>query len=86
MRTAGLNFALLVTAVQGSEVVITGQATGEVAAINQQITSNKIVNVISEQKIKELPDANAAEAIGRLPGVSVVRSGGEASQYPPRPR
>jgi len=78
--TAELNFALLATTVQGAEIVITGQAMGQVAAINQQITSNRIVNVISEQKIKELPDANAAEAIGRLPGVSVVRSGGEASQ------
>jgi len=38
------------------------------------------VNVISEEKIKELPDANAAEAIGRLPGVSLIRSGGEASK------
>ncbi len=78
--TAELNFALVVTTVQGSEIVVTGQAVGQVAAINQQITSNKIVNVISEQKIKELPDANAAEAIGRLPGVSVVRSGGEATK------
>jgi TonB-dependent receptor len=65
---------------EGSEVVITGQRLGQVAAINQQITSNTIVNVISEEKIKELPDANAAEAIGRLPGVSILRSGGEANK------
>jgi len=74
------NFALLPTAVQGQEVVITSQALGQAAAINQQLTSNAIVSVVSEEKIKELPDANAAEAIGRLPGVSVVRSGGEANQ------
>jgi TonB-dependent receptor len=79
-QTATLNFALQAITVEGSEVVITGQAQGQVAAINQQLTSNKIVNVISEQKIKELPDANAAEAIGRLPGVSVTRSGGEANK------
>jgi hypothetical protein len=66
--------------IQGEEVVITAQMRGQLAAINQQITSNTIVNVVSEEKIKELPDANAAEAIGRLPGVSLVRSGGEASQ------
>src|SRR5690606_2110580 len=30
--------------------------------------------------IQELPDANAAEAVGRLPGVSVQRSGGEANK------
>jgi TonB-dependent receptor len=78
--TVELNFSLHPTVVEGSEVVITGQAVGQAAAINQQLTSHKIVNVISEQKIKELPDANAAEAIGRLPGVSVTRSGGEASK------
>jgi TonB-dependent receptor len=75
-----VNFALGYDTLQGKEVVITAQAVGQVAAINQQITSNKIINVISEQKIKELPDANAAEALGRLPGISIVRSGGEANQ------
>jgi TonB-dependent receptor len=65
---------------EGEEIVVTAQARGQVAAINQQINSNTIVNVISEEKIKELPDANAAEAIGRLPGVSLIRSGGEASK------
>ena len=39
-----------------------------------------MVNVVSTEKIKELPDANAAEAIGRLPGVALQRSGGEATQ------
>lgn len=66
--------------IEGEEVVITGQLRGQVAAINQQLTSNTIVNVISEEKIQELPDANAAEAIGRLPGVSILRSGGEANK------
>jgi TonB-dependent receptor len=66
--------------IEGAEVVITAQARGQDAAINQQLSSNTIVNVISEEKIKELPDANAAEAIGRLPGVSIIRSGGEANK------
>ncbi|MFA7229154.1 MAG: carboxypeptidase-like regulatory domain-containing protein, partial [Melioribacteraceae bacterium] len=64
----------------GKELVISAQALGQAAAINQQLTSNTIVNVISEEKIKELPDVNAAEAIGRLPGVSIIRSGGEANK------
>lgn len=62
------------------EVVISGQLEGQQQAINQQLSSNTIVNVVSEEKIQELPDANAAESIGRLPGVSVQRSGGEANQ------
>jgi len=66
--------------IRGQEVIVQGQALGQAAAINQQITSNTIINVVSEEKIKELPDANAAEAIGRLPGVSLLRSGGEANK------
>ena len=40
---------------EGEEVVITAQAVGQVAAINQQLSSNTIINVVSEEKIKELP-------------------------------
>lgn len=65
---------------EGETVLVTAQALGQAAAINQQLTSKTIVNVISEEKIQELPDANAAEAIGRLPGVALQRSGGEANK------
>jgi TonB-dependent receptor len=75
-----LNFQLTSTVIQGQEVVITAQMRGQTAAVNRQVTSNTIVNVVSEERIKELPDANAAEAIGRLPGVALQRSGGEANK------
>lgn len=75
-----LNISLKPVGVQGKEVVVTAQAAGQRAAINQQISSTRIANVVSEQKIRELPDANAAEALGRLPGISIIRSGGEASK------
>ncbi|MEN8156639.1 MAG: TonB-dependent receptor [Bacteroidota bacterium] len=61
------------------EVVITSQAKGQIAAINQQLASIAIKNVVAADRINRNPDANAAEAIGRLPGVSVTRSGGEAN-------
>ena len=78
--TRHLDVQLNSTVIQGQEVVVTAQMRGQVAAMNQQVSSNTIINVVSEQKIKELPDANAAEAIGRLPGVSLLRSGGEANK------
>ncbi len=62
------------------EIVVTGQAVGQRAAINRQINSNTIVNVISKQKLQELPDQNAAESVGRLAGVSVYRDAGEGQQ------
>lgn len=75
-----LDIELNYEVIQGEAITVTAQAEGQVAAINQQITSNTIINVVSEEKIKELPDANAAEAIGRLPGVSIIRSEGEANK------
>ena len=79
-KEAQLDVRLKPSMIMGEEVVVTAQMRGQMAAINQQITSKTIVNVVSEEKIQELPDANAAEAIGRLPGVSIIRSGGEANK------
>ncbi len=66
--------------IKGKAVVVTAQASGQNAAINQQLSSRNIVNVVSAARIKELPDANAAESVGRLPGVFLVRSYGEGAQ------
>ncbi len=74
------DFYLGATTIKGETVLITAQGEGQVQAINQQLASNKIVNVVSEAKIQELPDFNAAAAIGRLPGVSTLQSSGEADK------
>lgn len=66
------------TELEGIE--ITAQAEGQLNAINEQLRSNTITNVVSAARIQELPDVNAAESIGRLPGVSIQRSGGEATR------
>jgi TonB-dependent receptor len=79
-KTQTLDVKLDATIIEGKEVVITGQLQGQAQAINRQVASDQIVNIVSEQKIKELPDANAAESVGRLPGVAVQRDGGEASK------
>lgn len=71
------NFVLEPVGVESKTVVVTAQASGQSQAINQQLSSNQIINVVSAAKIQELPDANAAESVGRLPGISVLRSGGE---------
>ncbi len=63
-----------------SEVVISGQLLGQQKAINQQLNSDALVNVVSENKIQELPDANAAEAIGRISGVAIQRNAGEGQK------
>lgn len=66
--------------VTGEVVTVTAQARGQISAINQQLASNTISNVVAKDRIQELPDVNAAESIGRLPGISLQRSGGEANK------
>jgi len=75
-----VQFRMEPVTIEGNEVVVTAQAAGQNAAINQQLSSNQIVNVVSAAKIQELPDQNAAESVGRLPGVSVLRNGGEGTE------
>ena len=51
-----LDVTLVPDVLQREEIVITGQASGQIPAINQQLSSNTIINVVSEEKIQELPD------------------------------
>ena len=74
------DFKLSYEVMEGMEVTVTAQAAGQFSAINQQLASSSIKNVVSSDRIQELPDRNAAESLGRLPGVSILRSGGEANQ------
>ena len=71
---------LEMASIMGEEVVVTAMMRGQTAAMNQQVNSNTIVNVVSKEKIMELPDQNAAETVARLPGVSLVRDGGEGTK------
>lgn len=73
-------FQLEPVGVEGQEIVVTGQAYGQKQAINQQLASNQISSVVSSGRIQELPDNTVAEAVGRLPGVTVLRSGGEGNE------
>jgi len=79
-KTLEINIKLSPEIYQGEEVVITALALGQAAAINQQLGSNTIVNVVSKDKLEELPDANAAESIGRLPGIAIQRDAGEGTK------
>lgn len=79
-ETLQLDVILTPDLILGEEVVVLAQAAGQVAAIKQQLNSNTIVNVVSKERLSELPDNNAAESVGRLPGVSVQRNAGEASK------
>ncbi|MCB0732471.1 MAG: carboxypeptidase-like regulatory domain-containing protein, partial [Ignavibacteriae bacterium] len=76
-RALELNFTLKPLVLEGETVTISAQAKGQVSAIQQQLTADQISNVVSEERIQELPDFNAASTLARLPGVSTTQSSGE---------
>jgi TonB-dependent receptor len=71
-KTIEYDFYLEPKAIQGQTVEVTAQAKGQLQAIQQQLTSNTIINVVSAEKIHQLPDADAATALSRLPGLSLM--------------
>ena len=50
---------------------------GEVAALNLERSSDNILQVLPAEVITSLPNTNVADAIGRLPSVSLERDEGE---------
>jgi TonB-dependent receptor len=50
---------------------------GEAAAINEQRTAANIVQILPAEVITSLPNTNVADAVGRLPSVSLERDEGE---------
>jgi TonB-dependent receptor len=70
--TIEVNVSMLSEVIKGETVVVTAQALGQKEAINQQLTSNTITNIVSAEKIHQLPDASAATALSRLPGISLM--------------
>lgn len=55
------------------EITVTGIRGAQAAALNEQRTSDNISNVISADQLGRFPDRNIAEAMRRIPGVSIQR-------------
>jgi len=60
------------------QVVVTAQSvSGEAEAINRERTADNVLQVMSSEVIMSLPNANIADAVGRLPSVTLERDEGE---------
>jgi TonB-dependent receptor len=73
-------FQLIPHPIDGTVCRVVPNHKGQNEAINQQLASTNVTNVVSSEKMHELPDATIAESIGRLPGVTLNRQNGEANQ------
>jgi hypothetical protein len=76
-QVANVN-AVLKVASQGQEILVTApRAHGEAEAINEERTTSNILDVLPAKVITSLPNANIADAVGRLPSVTLERDEGE---------
>lgn len=58
-------------------VEISARADGQVSAFLQQKRSITIKNIVSADQIQSFPDLNAAEALQRIPGITLQRDQGD---------
>ncbi|KAK0358978.1 hypothetical protein LTR94_033129, partial [Friedmanniomyces endolithicus] len=62
------------------EVVVTGIRESLASALSVKRRSNAAIDVINAEDIADFPDANLAESIQRLPGITINRENGEGRQ------
>jgi TonB-dependent receptor len=63
---------------QKDQIIVTAErASGEAEAINRERTADNIVQVLPNEVFTSLPNANVADAVGRLPSVTLERDEGE---------
>lgn len=53
-------------------IVVTGQRLSTTAAIEKKRRADNVVDIISADNLGKLPDANVADALARVPGLSVI--------------
>ncbi len=58
-------------------VMILGQRATQANAIKAQENAPNIINMLTAEQIRKLPDVNVAEAVARLPGISLETDTGE---------
>jgi TonB-dependent receptor len=56
---------------------VEGIVEGQARALNQQKAAQNITNIVSSDAFGQFPDANIADAVRRLPGISVEREAGQ---------
>lgn len=59
------------------EVTVHGSLQGQQKALNQMKNAGNIKNIIAADQISRFPDPNVAEAMQRMPGVTLQRDQGE---------
>jgi TonB-dependent receptor len=75
--TANVDAELQIETVTEQVIVRGERERGEIEALNREETSDNILQVLPAEVITSLPNTNIADAVGRLPSVSLERDEGE---------
>jgi TonB-dependent receptor len=78
--TVTVDGELRIDTVTESVIVRGERERGEIEALNREETADNIVQVLPAEVIVSLPNTNIADALGRMPSVSLERNEGEG-QY-----
>ena len=76
-QTASVSLSMQVAGQQDTVLVTAPRVTGEAEALNIERTADNVVQVLPSEVIRSLPNANMADALGRLPSVTLERDEGE---------
>jgi TonB-dependent receptor len=76
-QAINLTIALLPAAQSMRTVEIRGRLEGQAKALAEQRVATNIKNVIDAEQMQKFPDLNAAQAISRVPGITLLRDQGE---------
>jgi len=76
-KTSTIDAKMDVSSARNEVLVSAERPSGEAEAINREKTSDNIVQVLPNEVFLSLPNANVADAVGRLPSVTLERDEGE---------
>ncbi len=76
-QTAAVNVKMDVATSNDQVIVTAERASGEAEAVNRERNADNVLQVLPAEVIRSLPNANMADAIGRLPSVTLERDEGE---------
>jgi TonB-dependent receptor len=76
-QTATVDAQMMVPSQNEQILVSAERVSGEAEAINRERTADNILQVLPNEVFTSLPNANVADAVGRLPGVTLERDEGE---------
>ncbi|WP_044206087.1 TonB-dependent receptor [Flammeovirga sp. OC4] len=73
-----LNITMNADVTELDGVTVYGEYTkGQAKSLNEQKNAVSIKNIVSSEQFSTMPDRNGAEALQRIPGISIVRNRGE---------